>query len=146
MRTQRDRIRHAIMFEVVALCIVAPLGGLVFGLPMAHFGVVAIVSTTVAMVWNYLYNSGFDHALARTGRSLHKTPAVRLLHSALFEIGLLVLLVPFIAWYLSVSLWDALVMDAALAGFYFLYALAFNWAYDAAFPLAPASVPQPVDR
>lgn len=134
MRTSRDRVRHAVMFEVIALVIVAPLGGQLFGVPVGHFGVVAVVSTTIAMLWNYLYNLGFDHAVVRLGMSLRKTFAVRIFHAALFEIGLLVLLVPFIAWYLDVSLGRAFMMDVVLAGFYLVYAFAFNWAYDTVFP------------
>jgi uncharacterized membrane protein len=135
MRTARDRIRHAVLFEAAALAIVAPLGGLVFGVDMLHFGMVAVVSTTLAMGWNYVFNLGFDHALLWSGRSLHKTVLLRVLHALLFEGGLLLLLVPFIAWYLQVPLWEALVMDLTLAGFYLVYAFAFNWAYDAVFPL-----------
>jgi uncharacterized membrane protein len=42
---------------------------------------------------------------------------------------------PFIAWYLGVSLWQALVMDLFFVAFYLVYAFAFNWAYDKLFPL-----------
>ena len=135
IRTARDRIRHAVLFEAVALAIVVPLGGSLFGVDKLQFGVVAVVSTTLAMAWNYVFNLGFDHALLRAGLSLHKTVQIRVLHALLFEGGLLLLLVPFIAWYLQVSLWDAFVMDVALAGFYLAYAFAFNWAYDMVFPL-----------
>lgn len=136
MRTPRDRIRHAVLFEVIALILVAPLGGLVFGVDMTHFGVVAVVSTTVAMGWNYVYNLGFDHALVALGKPLNKSVLARVLHAVLFEGGLLLLLVPFIAWYLAVPLWEAFVMDLGLAGFYLVFALVFNWAYDRAYPLA----------
>lgn len=135
MRTTRDRVRHTVLFEVIALMLVAPLGGLVFGVDMAHFGMVAVVSTTVAMGWNYVYNLGFDHALVALGKPLNKTVLGRVVHAVLFECGLLVLLVPFIAWYLAVPLWEALVMDLGLAGFYLVFTLVFNWAYDRAFPL-----------
>ncbi|WP_319823408.1 PACE efflux transporter [Thalassovita sp.] len=141
MRTTLDRIRHAILFELIALLIVAPSGGLLFGVSTTHFGLVAIVSTTLAMLWNYAYNLGFDHALRRLGLSLRKTLKTRIVHAILFEIGLSCLLVPFIAWYLDVSLWEALIMDIAVAGFYLLFAFAFNWAYDGVFPL-PADEPQ----
>ena len=46
-----------------------------------------------------------------------------------------IVLLPFIAWYLGISPWQALVMDAGFAVFYVVYALAFNWAYDRLFPL-----------
>lgn len=135
MRRTSDRIRHAVLFELLALVLVTPSGGLVFGVEVAHFGVVAVVSTTLAMLWNYGYNLVFDHALVRLGRSLRKTLAVRVVHALLFEAGLLVLLVPFIAWYLAVPLWQAFVMDLSLSAFYLAYAFVFNWAYDMVFPL-----------
>ena len=134
MRTRRDRIRYAVMFELSALILVAPLGGLVFAVPTGDFGVVAIVSTTLAMLWAYVYNLAFDHAALRLFSSSRKTPALRVVHAVLFEAGLLVLLVPFIAWYLAVPLWQAFVMDLSLAGFYLVFAFAFTWAYDIAFP------------
>lgn len=135
MRSPRDRIRHAVLFEIIALLLVAPLGGLVFGIEVGHFGVVAVVSTTIAMGWNYVYNLGFDHALVALGKPLNKSGLMRLVHALLFEGGLLLFLVPFIAWYLAVPLWEALAMDLALAGFYLCYALVFNWGYDRIYPL-----------
>lgn len=139
LRSRRDRVRHAVLFEILALLLVAPLGGLVFGIEAGHFGVVAVVSTLLAMSWNYVYNLGFDHALLALGKPLHKTLVARLIHALLFEAGLLLFLVPFIAWYLAVPLWEALVMDLALAGFYLCYALVFNWGYDRIFPLPVAA-------
>lgn len=135
MRTTRDRIRHSVLFELIALSLVTPLGGVIFDVPMGHFGVVAVVSATVAMIWNYIFNLVFDHAMLRLFLEVGKTLLARIVHAALFEIGLLCLLVPFIAWYLSVSLWQAFVMDVALAGFYLVYAFGFNWCYDIVFPV-----------
>lgn len=43
---------------------------------------------------------------------------------------------PFIAVYLGISLWQALMMDISFAAFYMAYAFVFNWAYDRLFPLA----------
>lgn len=135
MRNTRDRIRHSVLFELIGLITVTPLGGWVFGVPISHFGVVAVVSTTLAMSWNYAYNLGFDHALLRLTGSVKKTLRTRIIHAGLFEFGLLCLLVPFIAWYLAVPLWQAFVMDVSLAGFYLVYAFVFNWVYDIVFPV-----------
>lgn len=135
MRNTRDRIRHSVLFELIGLVTVTPLGGWVFGVPISHFGVVAVVSTTLAMSWNYAYNLGFDHAMLRLTGSVKKTLRTRIIHAGLFEFGLLCLLVPFIAWYLAVPLWQAFVMDVSLAGFYLVYAFVFNWVYDIVFPV-----------
>ncbi|PPJ44785.1 hypothetical protein C0075_24535, partial [Rhizobium sp. KAs_5_22] len=53
----------------------------------------------------------------------------------LFEAGLLVVLLPAIAWYLGIGLVEAFVMDIAIAGFYVAYAFVFNLAYDRIFPI-----------
>ncbi|GAB1583719.1 PACE efflux transporter [Phyllobacterium phragmitis] len=135
MRTVRDRIRHAISFEIIGLAIVTPLGALVFGKPLHDIGVVGVASATLATVWNYVYNWLFDHAMQRVRGTTRKTASIRITHTVLFELGLLVVLLPFIAWYLGIGLQEALLMDISFAVFYMVYALVFNWAYDRLFPL-----------
>lgn len=135
MRSVRDRIRHAISFEIIGLAIVVPLGALLFNMSLSDIGVVGVVSATAATLWNYVYNLGFDTLMQRyTGTTL-KNKKLRVLHAVLFELGLLVVLLPFIAWYLGVTIWHALVMDISFALFYVVYAFVFNWGYDALFPL-----------
>lgn len=53
----------------------------------------------------------------------------------LFEAGLIFVLVPFMAWYLGLGLWQALVMDIGFSLFYLVYAFVFNWSYDRLLPL-----------
>lgn len=135
MRSTSDRIRHAISFEIIALLIVTPLGALAFGKPVSDIGIIVIGGATIATGWNYLYNLGFDHLMRRLTGGTQKTPAIRAGHAILFEVGLLIVLLPFVAWYLDISLWEALIMDLAFAAFYVVYAFVFNWAYDRLFPL-----------
>lgn len=146
MRTTADRIRHTLMFEVIGLALLLPLGNWAFGIPLQHMGVIGVASATVAAGWNYLYNIAFDRAMLRLTGTTRKPVAVRVLHAVLFEGGLLVLLLPPIAWYLGISLWQAFVMDLAIAGFYVAYAFLFNLAYDHIFPVpathrAPQALP-----
>jgi len=135
MRTTSDRVRHAISFEFIGLLLVTPLGAWVFHQPLHDIGVVAVVGATVAMVWNYVFNLGFDHALVRLTGRLDKSLALRVLHAALFELGLLLLLLPFVMVYLGVGPLEALVMDLGFALFYMVYAFVFNLAYDRVFPV-----------
>lgn len=111
MRSPLDRLRHALSFEIIALLLIVPLGAAAFHMPMQDIGVVGIVSATIATLWNMLYNYLFDLALRRSTGTTLKSGLVRVLHAVLFECGLLVVLMPFIAWYLSISLWQAFVMD-----------------------------------
>jgi uncharacterized membrane protein len=135
MRSTADRIRHAVSFEVIGLLVVTPLGALVFGMEMHAIGVVAIVVATVATLWNYVFNLGFDRAMMRLLGHTRKWLVLRLFHALLFEIGLLAASLPFIVWYLEIGFWTALVMDIGFAGFYLVYAFVYNWAYDLIFPV-----------
>ncbi|MFG6567531.1 PACE efflux transporter [Sulfitobacter sp. 1A13679] len=136
MRSTADRIRHALSFEIIALLIVTPMSAWLFNKPIHIIGVVTIVSASIATGWNYLYNLGFDHALRRLRGTVRKTVPIRVLHAVTFEIGLLFVLMPFIAWYLSISLMEAFLIDVSFALFYLIYAFVFNWIYDVLFPVS----------
>ncbi|WP_434033166.1 PACE efflux transporter [Cupriavidus sp. a3] len=135
MRTTRDRIRHAVGFEVVGLLIFAPLASWAFGYELHQMGLIGAVASLIATGWNYLYNLLFDKAMLRWTGQLRKSVVVRVLHAILFEVGLLVVFLPALAWYLNISLLDALIMDIAVAVFYMVYALVYNWLYDIVFPV-----------
>jgi len=135
MRNTRDRIRHALSFEIIGLFLVVPLGAVGFGMHMQDIGVVAIAAATIATLWNYIYNIGFDRALKRKRGTVHKTMPLRVLHAVLFEAGLLLFTLPLIALYLGIGLWQAFVMDLAFVVFYLIYAFVFNYSYDKIFPL-----------
>jgi uncharacterized membrane protein len=144
VRTTKDRIRHALSFEIIALFIVTPLGAWLFAQPLNEIGIVAVVSATIATGWNYLYNLLFDNALLRFTGHVTKPIAMRVFHAVLFEAGLLLVLLPFIAWYLGISLLEAFAMDISFAAFYLVYAFVFNWAYDLVFPVS-ATTPEARD-
>lgn len=135
MRNLSDRIRHALSFEIIGLLIIVPLGALIFDKPMAHIGVVGVVSATLATLWNVVYNFVFDLVKERRTGTTQKGYGLRIIHAVLFETGLLIVLLPFIAWYLGVTLWAAFVMDLSFAAFYLVYAYLFNLTYDRLFPL-----------
>ncbi len=140
MRGTLDRIRHTVGFELIGLLIFAPLGSWVFGYALHQMGVIAAVASLIAAIWNYVYNLMFDKAMVRLTGSVRKSPAVRVCHALLFELGLLTVFLPGVAWYLKISLLDALLMDLAVAGFYVVYAFVYNWAYDIVFPVPSRTV------
>ncbi len=135
MRTTMDRIRHTVGFELIGLVIFAPLASWLFGFALHQMGLIGAVASLVAAVWNYVYNLMFDKTMLRLTGQVRKSGPVRVLHAVLFELGLLIVFLPSVAWYLDIGLIDALMMDIAIAGFYMVYALAYNWAYDAVFPI-----------
>ncbi|NHI00914.1 MULTISPECIES: PACE efflux transporter [Oceanimonas] len=135
MRTTKDRIRHTLGFEIIGLVIFAPLASLVFNHDLMEMGLMALVGSLIATIWNYVYNLLFDHAMLRLRGDVRKTTPVRVLHALLFEGGLLILFLPMIAWHLGISLWEAFMMDIAMSAFYLCYAFLYNLAYDRLFPV-----------
>ncbi|MFT8719121.1 PACE efflux transporter [Acetobacter sp.] len=135
MRSPGDRVRHALMFEGVALAIVIPFGSVLFNLQAESMSVIGIGSAIAAMVWNYVYNLFFDRFMVRMTGSTAKTVGVRVFHTLLFEAGLQIVLLPAIGWYLGISILQAFSLSMAIAVFYLFYAFLFNMAYDAIFPV-----------
>ncbi len=142
MRDMADRMRHALSFELIGFLIVITAGMVLFDMQAQDIGVIALVGSIIAMIWVYVYNYLFDLVLMRLQGHAGKSIAQRLLNSLLFEIGLLLVLLPFIAWYLQVSLLEAFMLDAALAMFYLVYSFCFNWVYDRLFPIETRLVPE----
>ena len=137
MRSFTDRVRHAAMFEIIGLAIFIPGSAVLFDKPVEAMGVIGVISATTATIWNFLFNLGFDRALLRLRGTVHKTMPIRVAHAILFEAGLIVLLIPFIAWYLGISIITALMMDVVIVLFYLAYTFVFNIAYDWLFPISP---------
>ena len=135
-RSFPDRVRHAISFEAFALAIFTPAAAFLFDQPLASMGAIGLISATIATLWNFLFNLGFDHAMIKYTGETFKTIRVRIAHTLIFEAGLILVLIPFIAWYLGISLWAAVKMDLAIVAFYLVYAFCFNIAYDRTFPIA----------
>lgn len=135
MRTFFDRLRHTLLFEGVALGIVAVGGGLLTGHGMVSFGTLGLIFSLVAMGWNLAFNWLFDlwdracRGMAPRGFGL------RVVHALLFEAVLLVGGLFITAWWLGVTYSEALVLDLGFSAFFVVYALGFNWAYDTVFPV-----------
>ena len=123
-----ERVAHALIFEVIALLICAPLFSALMATTLGAMGALTLAVSAIAALWNVVYNAGFDRLQRRSG--FERTFTVRVLHMLGFELGLILVAVPLAAVWLSISLWRALVLDAGLLLFFLPYTLAFNWLYD----------------
>ena len=73
--------------------------------------VVGVISSTVALTWNLIFNwlfEGFERRIGVTDRPWY----MRVAHAVCFEGGLIIMLIPAIAWVLSISLWEAFLLEA----------------------------------
>ncbi|MCM2320226.1 MAG: multidrug/biocide efflux PACE transporter [Pseudomonas sp.] len=127
-RSLGERIGHALAFELIALVICAPAMAWLLDQPLLHLGLLTLMFSTIAMLWNMLFNDLFDRAQRRLG--FQRNLKVRLCHAALFEAGLIVVLVPLAAWWLSIGLLEALLLDIGLILFFLPYTVGFNWSWD----------------
>jgi uncharacterized membrane protein len=141
------RIFQAVLYEVIAIAAVGPALSLAFDEPQTSTFGLAVVLSTIALTWNYAFNWIFERWESRQivrGRSFGR----RLAHGAGFEGGLVVILMPVMSLWLDISPAAAFVANLALLVFFFVYAIAFTWAFDRVFGL-PASavekVPEAVD-
>lgn len=134
---RRRRVLQAVLYELFAIAFVGPVLAVLFDEPMGSSLALAVVLSSIALAWNYVFNGLFEWWESRQ-RSRRRTPARRLLHGAGFEGGLTVLLVPVMAVWLDTTLLTAFVANLGLLVFFFVYAIAFTWCFDLVFGL-PAS-------
>ena len=139
MRTTKDRIRHTLGFELIGLAVLVTLISWLFDFNMHAIGPIAVFGSIIATIWNYFYNLLYDHFMLKRYGDVHKTLPMRVLHAFMFEGGLLILFLPMIAWYLSISLWQAFIMDITMAIFYLVHAFIYNWGYDKIFAIQKTS-------
>lgn len=142
MQGLRRKLVYVTLYELIAITASALLLQLFSGSDLGKAGVAAVGAAVVAVVWNLSYNTVFEWWESRQvkrGRSVMR----RVVHAIGFETGLVIMLVPAFAWWLGLTLWDALVMDIGLIVFFLLYTFVFNWVFDRVFGLPASALPRP---
>lgn len=128
------RVVQAVLYEAFAIAFVGPAMSLMFEQPVGSSLALAVIMSTIALAWNYVFNGIFEAWEARQvvkGRSFKR----RLAHGIGFEGGLVFLLVPVMAYWLETTLLKAFLADLGILAFFFVYAIVFTWAFDKVFGL-----------
>lgn len=137
MTPVRRKIVYAISFETLGTLVATAFLWLVSDAGAASSLGLSVLTATIALGWSYAFNSIFEAWEARQavrGRPLSR----RIAHALLFEGGLVLLLVPVMAWWLGVTFGQALVYEAGLILLFLVYTYLFTWGFDRVFGL-PAS-------
>lgn len=137
MNPRIRRVLQALLYEAIAIAFVGPVLSFAFDEPATSTFALAVVLSSIALTWNYVFNTLFECWESRQtvrGRSF----ARRLAHGTGFEGGLTVLLIPVMSYWLGISPLNAFIANLGLLAFFFVYAIAFTWAFDRLFGL-PAS-------
>ena len=116
-----------------------PVLGHAFEKPANSTFLLAVVLSTIALCWNYIFNAVFERWESRQavkGRSFTR----RLAHGTGFEGGLTVILVPVMALWLDTTFLAAFLANLGLLAFFFVYAIGYTWAFDKVFGLPQAAL------
>lgn len=139
MKPITRRVLQAVLYEVGAVALTSPIIGYAFDAPASSAIGLAFVMSTIALAWNYVFNAIFERWESRQaikGRSIWR----RLAHGIGFEGGLVVMLVPLLAFWLNISFLEAFVAEIGLLVAFFIYAIAFTWAFDKVFGLPESAL------
>ena len=123
-RSMKERFLHAAGFEILAILTVSPLAAWVMEKPLFQMGTLAIMLSSIAMLWNMVYKSGFDR-LYPPDQTRHFS--LRALHALGFEGGFILIGLPIAAWMLSITLLQAFLVEVAFFLFFLPYTLGYNW-------------------
>lgn len=126
--SHKERILHMVLFELLALILMATLATLITGNDASKMAGLAVVLSLIAMGWNYIFNWGYDRLFGadRNARNLK----VRILHGLGFELGMMLISFPVLMWTLKLGFWAVFAMDIGVVMFFLLYSIGFNWLYD----------------
>jgi len=132
------KLLYAVSFELCGILVAS--AGLVAmtGTQAGSSLILSTISAGVAMTWSMAFNAGFELWEARQktrGRPFRR----RALHALLFEATMTLIFVPFLAWWLGVTLWRAFTYELGLIGLFVVYTWAFTWAFDRIFGLPPSA-------
>ncbi len=140
MTPKRRRLVQALLYEAFALALVVPFLAIVLDRSPSRVLPLALAMSITAVTWNYVFNALFERweaGQAVKGRSFRR----RLAHGTVFQGGLVLMLVPMMAWWLDISLAQAFFADLAVLVFFFVYTIAFTWLFDRVFGLPESAAP-----
>ncbi|WP_372882016.1 PACE efflux transporter [Psychromonas sp.] len=123
-----ERIFHAVLFEVLAVTLAIIVLATFTNHHVGSLSGTMIVVATMAMAWNFIYNWCFDRIV--TGDKTKRSLVLRVVHTIIFQAGLLIFTIPVIAFLLGISLWQALIMDIGVTICITIYAFLYNLTYD----------------
>ena len=126
--TLKERLLHMVLFEVFALLIFVILAVWITDKAALNMTGLGVTLSLIAMVWNFLYNLGFDRVYGLN--RLARTVKMRFAHGLGFEVGMVVFSFPIIMWVMSYNYLQVLIMDLGAVVFFLFYAIMFNWLYD----------------
>lgn len=137
LRSKKERIIYALVFEILLLASLLPIGMVLFGVSAANFGILSLILSLKAMIFNFIFNWFYDRLDLRANRvPTERSLRHRVFHAVSFELGMLITSLPIIMWWLSMGLWEAFQLEVVLIRFVMIYTFLFGLGYDRLRPVA----------
>jgi uncharacterized membrane protein len=141
MQGKTRKLFQASFYELTTIIIETILFSTVFHQPVPSSGLLSIVISILGMGWNITFNTLFERWEAKQTDN-RRTLKRRILHTLGFEGGLTALLVPTLAIWLKISLWEAFITDIALLTFFLFYSFIFQWLFERVFDTPNSAKPR----
>lgn len=124
----RERIFHAVIFEVTANIIIALSLAWLMNVSVLLSGSLSVASVFIATAWNFFFNKLFDGLQKKY--QFQRTFLIRTIHAVGFETGLIIILIPVAMFLLDLTIKEAFFVEIGLVLFFLPYTMLFNWLYD----------------
>lgn len=142
MQGIKRKLVYVSLFEVFGMTFSALGLALLSGASPSSTGPLAVMITSIAVTWNFIYTGLFERWESRQV-SRTRTVKRRAAHAVGFQLTLILFLIPLIAWWMHISLVQAFLLDLALILFIPCYTFVFNWLFDQVFGLPASALPDP---
>lgn len=117
------RIINVFIFEALAIFIITPLFSFIFNKPLASIGFIAVLTSIIAMLINYIFNLFFD--------KWYTYPRYKLLvRTVLFQIVILSFFIPFVMFMLDFNFYQSVVYNTSGSLFFMTYFYVYNFSFE----------------
>ena len=125
----KRRVAFVVGYEGFSLLFTIVVLGALLGHGGGESTLTAVLVTVTATTWNYVWNMMYEAFERRRGMR-GRGAGSRALHAFGYEGGVLIFTVPLVALLLSVSLWEALMIEGGLLVFFLVFTVLYTWAFD----------------
>ncbi|ENW97891.1 PACE efflux transporter [Acinetobacter sp. NIPH 298] len=134
MQGTKRRVTYVFFYEVFSFFICAMILAVLSGTTLSHTGPLSILIAVIAVTVNFFYNYIFE-MWEKNQISKIRTVKRRVAHAIGFQIILVMILIPLIAWWMQISLLKAFLLDFSLMVIIPCYTFVYNYLFDHIFGL-----------
>lgn len=134
MQGMKRRVTYVFFYEVLSFLICAMILAVLSGSTISHTGPLSLLIAVIAVSVNFFYNYAFEWWEKRQ-HSKTRTIFRRVVHAIGFQVVLVTILIPLIAWWMQISLVKAFLLDFSLMIIIPCYTFVYNYLFDHLFGL-----------